>query len=700
MHIWKSLRNRDFFDTMTKKKIPFLNREISWLHFNERVLQEAADENVPLIERIKFLSIFSSNLEEFYRVRVATMSRLTNLNEKAKALLGFNPKKILNDIKNIVVKQERKFEQLFQATLLNELAHNRIFILNDSQLNVIRGQFVRDYFRDVILSNLVPVMIDMDRPFPELKDRSLYFFVRLSRKLSKAKEKYALIEIPINLSRFLVLPETNDLKYVILIEDIIRYCLDDIFYIFKYDNIEAFSIQVTRDAELDLDKNISDKFIEDLKASLEKRKKGKTMRLLYDMSMPLNMLNVLINKLKVEAESLIPGNRYHRFGDFIAFPNVGGDELVYKPIKPLKVKDLHRTESIIDKMAKKDFLVNLPYQSYDYIILFLREAAIDPKVTEIKITLYRLAENSKVINTLINAAKNGKKVSVLVELKARFDEQANIFWTNRLEDEGIQVNYGLTNYKVHSKVCLVTRIEKNKPVYYANLATGNFNEKTANLYCDHSLFTAKKEITSDLVKLFDALNKREVTKGFKHLIVSPLESRLKIYKLINREIRNAKQGKVAYMILKVNSLADEGVVEKLYQASNAGVKIQLIVRGICCLVPNLPGFSENITVISIIDKFLEHARVFVFGNNGKEEIYLSSADLMSRNFEHRVEVGFPILDNDIKKEIRDIIDIQLQDNVKAREINKQSNNKYFKNRSINKVRAQIDIYNYLKNKHQ
>lgn len=685
---------------MTKKKIPFLNREISWLYFNERVLQEAADENVPLIERIKFLSIFSSNLEEFYRVRVATISRLTDLNEKAKALLGFNPKKILNDIKNIVVKQERKFEQLFQATLLNELALNRIFILNDLQLNVARGEFVRSHFRNSILSNLVPIMVDMDRPFPELKDRSLYFFVRLSKKSSKAKEKYALIEIPTNLSRFLVLPETNNLKYIILIEDIIRYCLDDIFYIFKYDIIEAFSIQVTRDAELDFDKNISDKFIDDLRTSLEKRKKGKTMRLLYDTAMPISMVNILVQKLKVEAESLIPGNRYHRFGDFIAFPNVGGDELRYQSIKPLKVAGLHRTESLIDKIAKKDYLVNLPYQSYDYIILFLREAAIDPKVTDIKITLYRLAENSKVINALINAANNGKKVSVLVELKARFDEQANIFWTKRLEEEGIQVNYGFADYKVHSKICLVTRIEKNKPVYYANLATGNFNEKTANLYCDHSLFTSKKEITSDLVKLFDALNKREIIKGFKHLIVSPLESRLKFYKLINREIRNAKQGKPAYLVLKVNSLADEGIVAKLYQASNAGVKIQLIIRGICCLVPGVPGFSENITVISIIDKFLEHARVFLFCNNNNEEIYLSSADLMSRNFEHRVEVGFPILDVDIKKEIRDIIDIQLQDNVKAREINKQNNNKYLKNRYGNKVRAQIDIYNYLKNKHQ
>ena len=685
---------------MTKKKVPFLNRELSWLYFNERVLQEATDETVPLIERIKFLSIFSSNLEEFYRVRVATLTRLSNLNDKAKELLGFNPKKVLNEIKNIVVKQERKFEQLFQATLINELAQNRIFILNDTQLNVARGEFVKEHFRDKILSNLVPIMIDMEKPFPELRDRYLYFFVRLKKKTGRKDEKYALIELPPDLPRFLVLPETNGLKFIILAEDIIKYCLDDIFYVFKYDEMDAYSIQLTRDAELDIDKNVSDKFIDELKTSLDKRKKGKPMRLLYDTEMPFDMLGVLVAKMKIEAESLIPGNRYHKFGDFIRFPNVGDKSLEYPANVPLKVFGLHRTQSIFNKLAERDYLVNLPYQSYDYIILFLREAAIDPKVTAINITLYRLAENSRVINALINAAKNGKKVNCLVELKARFDERANIFWTNRLEEEGVHVNYGLTDYKVHSKICLVTRIEKGRPVYYANLATGNFNEKTAKLYCDHSIFTAKKEITHDLIKLFAALNKRTVATGFKYLIVSPLESRTKFYTLIDREIKIAKSGKPAYLIFKVNSLADEGIVEKLYDASNAGVKIKLIVRGICCLVPGIKDFSENITVISIIDKFLEHARVFIFGNNGKEEMFLSSGDLMSRNFEHRVEVGFPVLDEDVKQEIRDIIDFQLQDNVKARDITRLNNNKYHKNRLSTKVRAQVQTYNYLKNKHQ
>lgn len=685
---------------MTKKKFTFLNREISWLYFNERVLQEAADEKVPLIERIKFLAIFSLNLEEFYRVRVATLSRLVNLNEKAKALLGFNPKKILNEIKNIVVKHERKFESLFQDIFISELGKNKIFILNETQLNVSRGDFVRNYFRDKILSNLVPVMINLDEPFPDLKDRSLYFFVRFVKKDNKKNQKYALIELPDILSRFLVLPETNGLKFIILLEDIIKYCLDDIFYVFNYQKIEAFSIQLTRDAELDIDKNISDKFIEELKASLDKRHKGKPMRLLYDAKMPLDMLSVLVSQMKIDSESLIPGNRYHRFGDFIAFPNVGGKHLEYTPTEPLKVKGLHRTESIFNKLVDRDYLVNLPYQSYDYIILFLREAAIDPKVTEINITLYRLAENSKVINALINAVKNGKVVNCLVELKARFDEQANIYWTNKLMQAGVNVNYGLAHYKVHSKICLVKRIEKGKAVYYANLATGNFNEKTAKIYGDHSVFTSKKEITKDLVKLFKALNKQKVAKGFKHLMVSPLGSRHQIYQLINREIKHAKASKPAYMILKVNSLADEEIIQKLYEASNAGVKIKLIVRGICCLVPGVIGFSENITIISIIDKFLEHARVLIFCNDGHEQMFLTSGDLMTRNFEHRVEVGFPVLDKEVQQEIRDIIDFQLQDNVKARDITPLNNNKYHKNKIKINVRSQVQTYYYLKNKHQ
>lgn len=682
---------------MIQEKIPLLNREISWLYFNDRVLQEAADKAVPLIERIKFLAIFSSNLDEFYRVRVATLNRLTTVVSKVKAEFGYNPKKLLNQIKNIVVKQEKKFNVLYEE-IIKELAENKIFILNEHQLNVSRGTFVKKHFREKILSTIVPIIIDDKQPFPELRDRVIYFLVKLTQTNKKTKSKYALIEIPESLDRFLILPDTNNLKFIILLDDIIRYCLDEIFFIFNYNEIEAYSLQVTRDAALDLDKNVSDKFIEALSKSLQKRKKGKPMRLLYDSGMPMDMLNVVISKLDLQSESLIPGNKYHNFKDFISFPNVGEEHLQYKLIKPLLVKGLSIDKGMLELIKHKDFLINLPYQSFDYIIHFLREAAIDPRVTTIQITLYRLASNSRIINALINASRNGKKVVCLVELKARFDEQANIYWTNRLEEEGIHVNYGITGYKVHTKICMVTRLEKGKKTYYANLATGNFNEKTAKIYCDHSLFTADERITLELNKVFENIEKKNISKDYNHLIVSPLETRKKLFVFIDREIKNAKSGKKAYMILKMNSLADEATIKKLYDASNAGVIIKLIIRGMCCLVPNKVGFSENIEVISIIDKFLEHARIWIFANSGKEEVYLLSADLMTRNLDHRIEVGFPIYDPEIRKEIREMVDIQLMDNTKAREINALNNNKYRKTKIRIPYRTQVDTYNYLKNK--
>ena len=680
---------------MDIKRIPLINREISWLYFNDRVLQEASDPTVPLIDRIRFLAIFSSNLDEFYRVRVATLSRLSNLNEKAKEILGYNPKKILNQIKNVVVKQERKFNNLYENIIVKQLAEEKIFILNDKQLNVTRGAFVKNYFRERLLATLVPIMLDESMAFPELRDRAIYFFVKLTKG---KKPRYALIEIPDNLSRFLVLPETNNLKFIILLDDIIRYALEDIFFIFDHDTIEAYSIQLTRDAELDLDKEVSEKFIDALSKSLQKRKKGKPMRLLYDTDMPLEMVSYLVSKMGLHAESLIPGNRYQNFKNFISFPNVGRPELEYTPYPPLPVEGLSFGKSLMGMIAQKDYLVSTPYQSFDYIIHFLREAAIDPKVKEISIALYRVASNSRIIHALINAAKNGKKVNCLMELRARFDEQNNITYSSRLEEEGVNVLYGINGYKVHSKICLVTRMEKNKPVYYACLSTGNYNESTARIYADHTLFTASRRLTGDLAEVFKALKQNSFARGLKHLIVSPIDSRPAIYRLIDNEIKNAKAGKPAYMILKMNSLADEQIITKLYQASNAGVKIKMIIRGMCCLVPGVKGYSENIEVISIVDKYLEHARIHIYCNGGDELIYLTSADFMTRNIDNRVEVGFPIYDKDLKKEIREMVNIQLEDNTKAREINSQNNNKYHKTHSDMPCRAQIDIYNYLKDK--
>jgi len=422
------------------------------------------------------------------------------------------------------------------------------------------------------------------------------------------------------------------------------------------------------------------------------------MRLLYDTEMPLDMLKNLVTKMGLHGESLIPGNRYHKFKDFIAFPNVGRAELEYTKYLPLPVDGLSFGKSLMGMIAKKDFLISTPYQSYDYVIHFLREAAIDPKVKEISIAVYRLASDSRIIHALINAAKNGKKVNCLVELRARFDESNNITWSRRLEEEGVNVLYGIEGYKMHSKICLVQRTEKGKAAYYACLSTGNFNEKTALMYADHTLLTADPRLTGDLITVFKALGKGVLAKGLEHLIVSPIDSRPNIYKLIDNEIRNAKAGKQAYMILKMNSLADEQMIAKLYQASNAGVKIRLIVRGMCCLIPGVKGYSENIDVISIVDKYLEHSRVHIYCNDENELIFLTSADFMTRNIDNRVEVGFPVYDETLRKEIKDIINIQLSDNTKAREINSHNTNKYHKTNTEVPCRAQIDIYNYLKNK--
>ncbi|UKJ09365.1 polyphosphate kinase 1 [Solitalea lacus] len=686
---------------MIRKKMPLVNREVSWLAFNDRVLQEACDPTVPLIDRIRFLAIFSSNLDEFFRVRVATVTRLSKLKNAARFNMGFQPIKILAEIQEIVKKQQVRFDHIYNNVIIPELAEEKIFIINDAQLNVSRGQFVRNYFKEKLLSTLVPIMLDGLTEFPELKDESIYLIVQLSKLKGSSKPKRALIEIPTDVhSRFLILPETNNLKYIILLDDVIRYCLEDLFSIFKYDTFQAHSIKLTRDAEMDLDNDLNLSLVDNISKNLKLRKKGNPVRFTYDSDMSDELLTYLIRRIGLKPTNLIPGGHYHNFKDFMSFPNVGRKELEYSKMSALPIPDIAIGESILNVISKRNLLINLPYQSFDYVIHFLRESAIDPKVVSIKITLYRLAQNSRIINALINAAKNGKNVLVLLELKARFDEENNIYWTQKLEEEGIKVLYGISQLKVHSKICLVTRKENNKLVHYGNLATGNFNEKTANIYADHSYFTADPLITKDMDNLFADLEKGLLLSTYKILLVAPLEMRKKITRLIDREISNAKKGVDSYIILKMNSLNDERMIYKLYEASRVGVKIKLIIRGICCLVPGIKGVSENIEVISIVDKYLEHARVFIFANNGKEQIYLSSADLMNRNLDNRVEVAFPIIDKESKSIVKEIINIQLRDNTKARIIDKEQENNYkekHNDESIN-VRSQIETYNFLKSR--
>lgn len=678
------------------QEIPLINREISWLYFNERVLQEAADEEVPLIERLRFLAIFASNLDEFYRVRVATLNRLTEIDATTKQLLNFSPEKILSQIKSLVIRLEAEFDALYEQ-IISGLANENIHIVDYKKLDGKQRKYVRTYFHEHVISKLVPIILTAGKkelPFPNLNDKKIYLFVKLLRA---KKSIYSLLEIPLPaLPRFLVLPNEGKHKYVILLDDIIRYCLSDLYSIFNYKAIESYTIQITRDAELDLDFGENEAFIDEMAKSLQKREKGKPMRLLYENEMPSDVVSYLVKHIGLTPEGLIPGKRFSNFKDFINFPNIGSKKLEYSIQKPLLVNGIDYRSSLFSQMSKRDFLVSSPYQSYDYIIHFLREAAIDPKVLSIHITLYRLAENSNVINALINAAKNGKKVQVFVELKARFDEKANIDWSKKLQKAGADVKVALGEYKVHSKVCLIKRREKGKVVPYATLSTGNFNEQTAGVYCDHTLFTKRKEFSLDLNKFFKGLRDQKFYGNYSTIITSPLDTRSCLYHFIDREISYAKEGKPASMILKMNSLSDEDVILKLYQASNAGVKINLIIRGMCCLVPNKKGFSENIKVRSIVDRYLEHARVWIFENAGQEELFLTSADFMTRNLDRRVEVTFPILDPNIKQEIKDIILIQLRDNRKARAINAENDNSYIRGNQAAIHQSQVEIYNYLK----
>jgi polyphosphate kinase len=682
-------------------KSHYIPRDISWLSFNERVFQEATDKTVPLIERIKFLGIFSSNLDEFFRVRVATLKRLMEVKKNAKEVMGENPRKLLKQIHTTVIEQQKKVDEVYKA-LVKELEAQKIFIINEKKLTLDQANFVEKYFHDKVLPTLAPIMIDAIPKFPFLSDKAIYFAIKLSKKGKSTKGiMYALIQIPTHiLPRFVVLPKKikSENRYIILLDDIIRYCLKEVFSVLNIDGASAYTIKLTRDAELDIDQDFSKSIVEKIQASVKQRKTGDPVRLVYDREIPIDLLQFITRKIKAKKSlTLIPGGRYHNFRDFMKFPNVGHSDLLYHHSAPLPHPDLQNVKSIFSVIRKKDVLLSYPYQSFNYIIDMLREASIDPKVTSIKMTLYRVAENSNICATLINALKNGKSVSVVVELQARFDEESNLYWANQLKEEGAEVIYGIAGLKVHSKLLLITRNEEGDFKDYVHIGTGNFNENTASLYCDNSLITSDERITEEVGKVFHFYHNNFHIGSYKHLLVSPFTMREKLLKYIGREMKNAKGGKEAYIILKLNSLVDGEVVEKLYKASQAGVKIKLIIRGSCSVVPGIKGLSENIEAISIVDKYLEHSRIIVFCNEGEERIYITSADWMYRNFDLRNEIAVPIYDEKIRKDLKAILAMQLSDNTKARILDAQQSNMYkFALPGAKKVRAQNDMYNYFK----
>jgi len=696
-----------------KTKNTYVNRELSWLKFNARVLQEAADEKVPLLERLRFAGIFSNNLDEFFKVRYATVKRVA-MNESSDKELGVHAKELLEEITKEVIQLQDESLSIIN-TITEELEKEQIFIVNEKTLLPEHEAFVNTYFYDKVRPALFTIILNDLEKFPQLKDDVAYLAVKMtlkedekasgvqkffSSKAYKEKIQYALIELPTTLNRFIELPQVGDKHYIIMLDDVIRFCLHLIFSIFNYESLSANMIKITRDAELDIDDDLSKSFVEKISSSVEDRRKGAPVRFVYDKTIDKDTLHFLIEKMGiVNTDSVIPGGRYHNRRDYMSFPSLGRTDLTYAPIHPLPVKGLTSEESLLKKIAEKDYLQFTPYHTFSNIIWFLREAALDPKVKSVKITIYRLAKNSQVVNSLINAVKNGKKVTVQIELQARFDEESNIRYAEQLKAEGVKLIFGVRGLKVHSKICVIEREEGKGIKRYGFISTGNFNESTAKVYTDYTLFTANQDILKEVNKVFNFFETNYNIQKYKHLIVSPHYTKKILKQLIDEEIKNAKAGKEAYIKLKMNNITSYKMIDKLYEASRAGVKIQMIVRGICCLVPDIEGMSENIEVISIVDKFLEHPRLFIFGNNGNPKVYISSADWMTRNISFRVEVGCPIYDETIKQELIDTFEISWADNVKARVIDQAQDNHY-RPHTLPAQRSQVALYEYYQQKNK
>ncbi|MAZ29492.1 MAG: polyphosphate kinase 1 [Cytophagaceae bacterium] len=672
----------------------YINREISWLQFNARVLQESADESVPLIERLRFVGIFSNNLDEFFKVRYATVKRIVEAGKKGRKALGvYAADELLEKITKIVIDQQAESLEILD-NIHTRLEAENIHVIKENQVTHLEHvEFIKSFFLEKVSPALVTIMFHEDLDLPRIQDLEAYLTIKMT-KAGDEKPLYALVEIPSTIDRFVVLPKVGDKDYIMILDDLIRYNLDVLFSIFEYEEISAHMIKITRDAELDIESDLGKSFIEKLTKSVKGREDAEPVRFVHDQSIDQDTLSFLLNKLGIEnTDSIIPGGRYHNRKDYMGFPSLGRTDLLYEKQKPLPIKGIDLNDSMFKKIAEKDFLQYTPYHTFGYTIKLLREAALDPTVKSIKITIYRLAKLSHVASALINAAKNGKQVTVQIELRARFDEESNMMYANQMQDEGIKLIFGVPGLKVHSKVCVIEREEEGKLVRYGFISTGNFNGVTARIYTDYTLFTADKQILKDLAKLFNFFDTNYVVNKYKHLIVSPHYARNRFYKMIDDEMSKVRDGEEGYIRLKLNSMSNYAIIDKLYEASQAGVKIDMIVRGVCCLIPGVPGLSENITCISIVDKFLEHPRVMMFGKRGKEKVFISSSDWMTRNLDNRVEVTCPIYDADVKQEIIETFDICWQDNVKARTITQAQDNAY---RQVDgpPLRSQFVTYDY------
>lgn len=637
------------------------------MYFNHRVLQEAGNPAVPLVERLRFLGIYSNNLDEFYRVRVATLTRLSRLGEGAANYYPDNPNKILAQIHKLAAKHQEEFEHLYK-NIIAELEQHKIKLIDETGVNEKQAEFIRNFFCRRLINSLNPNVLH--GKFPELADAVIYLMVSLRTKAGKRKG-YALVEVPAgDFSRFLILPEYKGFKYVMLLDDVIRFCLPELFSSMGYNSFEAYTVKITRDAEMDLEQSAGDGLPEKIMRGVKSRKKGNPVRFVYDRDLPKQMLKFITSKLGfTERDSVSPGGRYHNFKDFMKFPDLGDGKLTYPPHVPANVSMIDNAENMLDLITKHDVALHFPYQDFSCFIRLLREAAIDPNVKNIKITMYRLASNSRIVNALINAAQNGKQVTAVVELMARFDESANVNWAQRMQDAGINVIFGMEGLKIHCKLVHIAR----KGGDISCISTGNFHEGNASVYTDVMLMTSDKNISKETAMVFDFINHPYRDMRFTRLLISPHGMRRKLYAELKREMKHAAEGKPAYMLCKINHVTDFEMIGKLYAAAKAGVKIKMLVRGNCSLIS---GVSENIEVYGVIDRYLEHSRIIIFGNNGDETCYVGSADWMERNLNHRIETAVPVYDREIKRHLKKIIEYGLRDNVKTRIVDGTGENRF------------------------
>jgi polyphosphate kinase len=681
----------------------YFDRERSWLSFNGRVLQEAEDSRVPLFERLKFLAIFSSNLDEFFRVRVASLRSLLRLKKKAKSKLGLKPRRLLREIHDVVTEEQERFGQILRGQILPGLEEHGIFLINESAVTDAQGAFLRDYFDEHVREHVRPLVLEHGEA-PFLKNQQIYLIVELESplegvRLSTTHPQYGLVDVPSPpVPRFVCLPADDDRNYVMFLDDVIRYNLPGLFP--KHQVAGAFAVKLSRDAELYLDDEYGDTVVEQIRKSLQKRDEGLPCRFLYDLHASYGTVSALMKMFGLRDEDLVLGGRYHNLRDLFDFPRFDLEHLAYRKLPPLDHPVLEHAESLFATIRDKDHVVHFPYQKFDYVIRFLKEAADDPDVKSVWITLYRTASDSSIVKQLIRAADAGKKVTVFVEVKARFDEASNLHWAARMEEAGIRTLYSFPDLKVHSKLALVSRKEGDETQWYCYLGTGNFNEVTSRIYADHGLFTADPRLTHDVRKVFAFLAGEEKKPTFEHLLVAPFYMRKAFYDLIDNEAVAARTGAVGRMLLIMNSLEDQEIIDRLYEADQAGVRTEMIIRGICCLVSGIEGQSERTQIRSIVDRFLEHARLYIFHNQGDEKYYLSSADWMNRNLSKRVEVAFPVYDPDVRRELRQIVEIQRLDNTKARIIDAEQTNAYVEPGEMEQVRAQIETYEMLRSKLQ